>query len=117
MIDEHCALRDTMEGAVPSERDLAHIIVVADASHDEILPFGSSSWGRRGTPAELRDPLLGLGGGAIVHGDVMPALGLEMTGHRIAHHAEPEKRNLCHEAPPYGRKRPNPSIPILLSRD
>jgi hypothetical protein len=30
----------------------------------------------------------------------VPALGLEMPGHRVAHHAEPEKRNLCHEVLP-----------------
>ena len=41
--------------------------------------------------AELLDPLLGLGGGAVVDGDLVPALVLEMPGHRVAHHAKPRK--------------------------
>src|SRR5215472_10203015 len=117
VIDEHRAFCNAMKGAIRPEHNLAHIVVVADAGHDEILTLGGGPRGRRGTPAELGHPLLGLGGGAIVDCNVVTTLDLEMTGHRIAHHAKSEKRNLCHEAPPCGRKRPNLSIPSLLSRD
>ncbi len=101
VIDEYCASGNAVKRAVCPERDLAQVMVVADAGHDEILTLGGGPRCRRRTPAELRHPLLGLGGGAIVDRDVVPALDLEVSGHRITHHAEPEKRNLCHEDPPY----------------
>ncbi len=79
-----------------AERDLTHVVVVANAHHHEVLA-GRGLLRRRGFfPAELRDPLVGLGGAAIVDGDLVAALGLEMPGHRIAHHAEAEKSHFRH---------------------
>ena len=93
VIDEHRALAHAVERAVVAERDLAHVVVVADAHHHEVLA-GRGLLRRRGfLAAVLRDPFVGLGGGAIVDGDLVAALVLEMPGHRIAHHAEAEK---CH---------------------
>src|SRR5262249_45075484 len=53
---------------------------------------------RRGgtAPAILRHPLLGLGRGAVVDGDLVAALVLEVPCHGIAHHAETEKSHLRH---------------------
>src|SRR5258708_4064188 len=115
VIDEYCASGNAVKGAICPERDLAQVMVVADAGHDEILTLRRCPWCRRRTPAELRHPLLGLGGGAIVDRDVVAALDLEVTGHRIAHHAEPEKRNLCHEDPPLRPQRPDRPRVLRLS--
>ena len=55
---------------------------------------------RRGfLAAVLRDPFVGLGGVAVVNGDLVAALVLEMPGHRIAHHAETEKCHFRHRCP------------------
>ena len=98
MIDEHRALAHAVERAVGAERDLAHVVVVADAHHHEVLT-GRGLLRRRGLlAAELRDPLVGLGGVAVVDGDLVAALGLEMPGHRIAHHAEAQKRHFRHRS-------------------
>jgi len=57
-------------------------------------PAAAGLSGRRRQPAAmLGDPLLGLGRGAVIDGDVVAALVLEVPGHRIAHHAEAEKRH------------------------
>src|SRR5262249_49712877 len=98
VIDEHRVLRDPVKSAILSEGDLAKVVIVADTGHDEILTLGGGQGGGGGTPAELRHPFLGLGCGAIVHGNIVTTLGLEMTRHRVTHHAEPEKRYLCHES-------------------
>src|SRR5262249_23278853 len=116
VIDEDRAFGNAVEGAVRPQRDLAQVVVVADAGHDEVLALGGGARRRRGTPAALRHPLLGLGGGAIVDRDLVTALDLEVTGHRVAHHAEPEKRNLCHEDPPTAYRRLRRSLaPSFLS--
>ena len=64
----------------------------------------TKSWplgGLRGRPARpppcSDDPLLGLGEGAVVDGDVVP-LGREMAGHGIAHDAETEESDFRHVA-------------------
>src|SRR6185437_346420 len=72
------------------------VVVVADAGHDEILAGRRFLRGLGALAAVLRDPLLGLGGGAVVDRDVMPALLLEVTGHRETHPAEPAKCDLRH---------------------
>src|SRR3954453_1076587 len=96
MVDEHRALLDAAESAVRPERDLAQVVVVAHAAHDEVLAFGRGLGGRRAAPAELPDPFLGLGRGAVIDGDVVAALVLEMPRHGIAHDAETEKSHLRH---------------------
>src|SRR5208282_4202559 len=63
---------------------------------DEVLARGRFSRRRRAFAAVLRNPFFGLGGGAVVDRDVMSALRLEMSCHRVAHHAEPDKRHLRH---------------------
>ena len=65
VVDEDGALAQPVKGAAVAERDLAQIGVVADTRHDEVLAVGGLL-GRRGeAAAELGDPLLRLGGGAI----------------------------------------------------
>src|SRR5262249_34621570 len=96
VVDEHRALAHAGIGTLRPHRDLAHVVVVADAHHDEVLPGGGLLRGGGGAPAILLRPLLGLGGGAVVDGELVPALVLEMSGHGIAHDAQAEKRHLRH---------------------
>ena len=100
VVHEHRALLDAMEGAVRPERHLAQVIVVADAAHDEVLAFGRLFRRRRLASPVLAHPFLGLGGGAVIDRDLVPALVLEVPGHGIAHDAEPEECHLCHHFPP-----------------
>ena len=53
--------------------------------------------GRRA--AEFADPFLGLRAGAVIDGDLVPGAG-QVPRHRIAHHAEPQKRQFCHDLRP-----------------
>src|SRR5262245_38637716 len=99
VVDKHRTPRNAMEGTIPPKRDFAQVVVVADAGHDEVLALCGRPGCRRGTTADLRHPLLCLGCGPVVDGDVVAAFDFEVTGHRVAHHAESEKRNLCHEDP------------------
>ena len=96
VIDEDRALARAGEHAVLAEHHFAQVVVVADAGHDEILAFGRLPRRRRALAAELRDPFVGLGGGAVIDGDVVAALGLQMAGHRVTHDAQADKRHLRH---------------------
>ncbi len=87
MIDEHRALLHTVERAVGAKRHLAHVVVVADAHHHDVLSGGGLLRSRGLLAAELGDPLVGLRGVAVVDDDVVAALGFEVTGHGIAHDA------------------------------
>ena len=88
------------KGAVGAERDLAQVVVIADAAHHEILALGGLFRGPGALAAVLGDPFVGLGAGAVIDGDVVAALVLQMPRHRIAHHAEAQKRHLRHRVPP-----------------
>ena len=48
----------------------------------------------------LLDPFFGLGGGAVIDRHLVPALVLEMPGHRVAHDAQAQKRHLRHRHSP-----------------
>src|SRR5690606_38004056 len=78
--------------------DAAQVIVVADASHNEISPFRSLRWRRREGAPILGDPFLGLRRRAVVNGYLVPCL-LQEACHRIAHHAEPDKYCLFRHYP------------------
>ena len=54
------------------ERDLAQVVVVADAAEHEVLVLGGVCRRRRGLAAVLLGPGLGLGAVAIVDGEVVP---------------------------------------------
>ncbi|BCH02217.1 hypothetical protein MesoLj131c_42820 [Mesorhizobium sp. 131-3-5] len=45
----------------------------------------------------LADPLLGLGLGAVIDGDVVATLVPEVRGHGVAHNAKTEKCHRCHK--------------------
>src|SRR5262249_58955034 len=66
------------------------------AHHQCAVSCAGGRRGRGGGPAVLSNPFLRLGSGAVVHGEVMAALVLEVPGHGIAHHAETEKSHLRH---------------------
>src|SRR5262249_11706076 len=100
VVDKGRAFANAVEGAVLAKRDLAQVVVVADAAHDEVLTGGGGPRGGCALAAELLDPLLGLGGGAVIDRDLVATFVLEVPGYRIAHHAKPEKRHLRHDLLP-----------------
>src|SRR5205814_295624 len=67
-------------------------VVVADHQHHEVLVAGSRGRARRRLATMLLHPLLGLGGGAVVHGELV-ALRLEVPGHGETHDTEAEERD------------------------
>ena len=79
--------------ALGAGRDLAHVIVVADAHEDDVGALGRRGGVGRLAPPWSFDPGRGLGGGPVIDRDLMPGLG-EMPRHRIAHHAQSEKCQL-----------------------
>ena len=89
VIDDDRAFARAGENAIRAEHHLAHVVVVADAGHDEVLAFGGGLRRRRGFAAILRDPFVGLCGGAVDRPYLVAGLGLEVPGHRVAHDARP----------------------------
>ena len=100
VVDHDRAFAHACEHAVGTEHDFAQIVVIADAGHHEVLARGCRLRRRRAFAAVLRDPFFGFGRGAVVHRDLVAALGLEMPRHREAHHAKSDKCDLCHLNPP-----------------
>jgi hypothetical protein len=96
VVDEDGALAHCGEGAVLGRRHRAQIVVIADASEHDLLALGGLGRRRSIDAAMLCHPFLRLLRRAIVDRDVM-ALGLEMAGHGIAHHAETEESDFGHE--------------------
>jgi hypothetical protein len=97
VVDEDRAAAHAREGAVRTGRDLAQIVVIADAGEDDLLALCRLGRGLPEPAAILRHPLLRLGGGAVVDRDLVP-LGLEMARHGVAHDAETEESDLRHLA-------------------
>ena len=87
VIDDDGTLVRAGEDAILPQHHLAQIVVITDAGHDEVLARSGVLRRRRAFAAMLRDPLLGLGAGAVEHRDIMAALGLQMPCHGVAHHA------------------------------
>ena len=85
VIDEHRALPYLGER---SARDRAHIVVVADAHHDDVLALDGVLRRLPGAPAEFLGPLFCLRGGAVIDRHLVAALVLQVSGHRVAHHAQ-----------------------------
>ena len=94
MIDEDRAALHTGKGAVLAEHDRPQVVVIADATEDDFPALRGLARRRLMLAAELFRPLLGFGGRAVVDGDDVAALLGEMSGHRVAHHAETQKRNI-----------------------
>src|SRR5207302_7833948 len=87
----------TVLAAVLAEDDSAQVVIVADAGEDDFLGFCGFPRCRCRAAAEFPGPFLGFGGGAVVDGDDVPALLGEVARHRIAHHAQAQKRNIRHD--------------------
>ena len=96
VVDVDRAGLQAAERPVRPQRDLAKIVIVADAGEDEIRALRSFLRRGRELAAELRNPGLRLAKRAVIDGDIVPALGADMPGHGIAHDAQPNKRNLAH---------------------
>ena len=83
---------------VLAEHDAFDVRVVAHASEYDLGALGGFPRGCSHAAAELAPPLLGLRARAIMHRHLMAVLD-EMTGHRIAHDAQSDKRYLRHSSP------------------
>src|SRR6478752_1214145 len=112
MVDEHRALLHAVEGAIGPERDFAQVVVVADAAHDEVLALGRRLGRRRAAPAVLAHPFFCLRGGAVVDGQVMATLVLEVACHGVAHDAKTEKSCFRHPVLPRAHCRAPAPMPI-----
>ena len=97
VIDEYRVLAHFRERGA---RDRPHVIVVADAHHHEVLACGSFLRRLGDLAAEFLGPGFGLGGVAVVDRDLVAALVLQVPGHRVAHHAQTQKRDLRHCSSP-----------------
>ena len=93
MIDKNRTLGHAAEGTPVADRHGAQVIVIADAGEHEVSSLGCLFRRRSGLAAVFLGPLLGLGGGAVVHRDLMSAFGLEIPGHRIPHDPQSDPCN------------------------
>jgi hypothetical protein len=95
MVDQHRALPYARQHARRPVEHAAHVVVVADADKDEIRTL--RRLGRRGAALTLvlGDPGLGARRRAVEDRHLM-ALGPQMPGHGIAHHAQTDECRLRH---------------------
>ena len=100
VIDEHRALLHAGEGAVCAERTSRRSLSLPTHIITKSWPSAASFGVAAALPPNCLDPFLGLGGGAVVDGDLVAALVLEVPGHGVAHDAKTEKRHLRHRSPP-----------------
>src|SRR5262249_40126203 len=105
VVDEHRTLAHGLERPLGTQRDVAHIAVVADATEHEVLVLGGFRGCRRGPTAVLLHPGFCLGGVAVVDREVVPALLGQMSCHWIAHDTQADPRHLRHIALPHPKAR------------
>jgi hypothetical protein len=96
VVDQDGVLSHAGKGALLAVDHRAHVIVVADAHHDEIAVLGRLARRRGMLAAVLLDPLLSLGRGAVIDRNVVAAFFLQVARHGIAHDAESKERNFRH---------------------
>jgi len=102
VIGEDGAAAHAGKGALRAGRDLADVVVIADAGEDDLGAFGGLRRRRARGAAIFLDPGLRLGRRAVVDGDLMARFG-KMPRHRIPHHAQPEECQLHIASPPFAR--------------
>ena len=100
MIDENRAFVHPGEGPVGTGADGPQVIVIAHTGHHEVSAFSSFSRGRGHLATMLFHPGFSLGGGAVIDGNGVP-FGLQVAGHRIAHHAQAQECYVCHGLSPF----------------
>ena len=93
VVREDGALLHADEGALGRGRDLAHVMVVAHTHENDVGALGRGCRRLLEAAAILAGPGLRLRSGAVIDRDLVAVL-LEMTGHRIAHHAETQECQL-----------------------
>ena len=101
------------EGAMRPECHLAEIVVIADASEDEVGAVRRLGGRRRGLPPNRATQASALARVRLNTTTSWPAR-LEMAGHGKAHDAEPDPGNFAHAAisPASSfRRKPNPGLP------
>ena len=95
MVDEDGAGLHAGKRAIGPEHHAAKVVVIADTGHHELGAMGGLGGRAPKRAAMLRDPGLGLCRRAIIDAQLM-ALRRQMPRHRIAHHAQPQKRHFRH---------------------
>ncbi|MNE09010.1 hypothetical protein D3C80_1016740 [compost metagenome] len=95
VIDQHAARRHAGEGAIGTQHHRAQIVIVAHAAHHELGTQRGFARRRGIAPAVLDPPLPRPLRRAVVHAHLM-AVARQMPGHRVAHHPQPQKCDLCH---------------------
>jgi len=113
VIDQHAALRHAGQSALLTQYHTAQVIVVANAGHHELRTAGRFGRRRRVPARKLRHPAFGLRRAAVIHADFV-SLTLQMPSHRIAHHAKPDKRYLCHSRLPSLNRSAEPNTGVCL---
>jgi hypothetical protein len=99
VVNEHRALLHRLESAVRSGGDGTQVVIVADAGENEVRAV-CGFLGRQGARAAmLFYPFVGLGSGTVVDDDIMSALALEVSRHRVSHHAEAQPCSLESHVP------------------
>ena len=91
MIHEDRTRLHAGKGARISQHNAAHVIVVSEAREHEVGVFDSLKRRFLKSGAVLLRPLLSLGDRTVINRH-LKALFDQMSGHGIAHHAEPQKR-------------------------
>ena len=87
VVDQDRALLQARERPVVPVGDRAHVVVVADAHHDEIGALRGFLRGGGGLAAVLLHPLRGLRRAAVVDRHVVAAFFQQVARHRVAHDA------------------------------
>ena len=96
VVDVDGACLHAGERAVRAECDGSKVVVVADAREDEVRALGRGLRRRCGLPTVLGDPLFGFRSRAIEDRYLMIAALRQMARHRITHHTQTDKCDLCH---------------------
>jgi hypothetical protein len=86
MVDNHCACRQALQCAVFPDQDFAYVIIIADATEDDIHVAGNLKWRQRHTARVLVTPGFGFRSRAIVDYYIVAAA-REEAGHGVAHDA------------------------------
>ena len=95
VIDEDGPLGHARQRPILAQHDRPQIVVIADTGHDEFRALGRLAR-RRGMGATmLGRPFLRLCGRPVVDRDLVAGR-LEVPRHRVAHHAQTQKRQFRH---------------------
>jgi hypothetical protein len=108
VVHEYTARLHAREDTVFTGADSTHVVVVTDAGEYDAGFAGCLGRRRRRAAGKLLQPLIGSGGGAVVHGHLMAGV-RQMAGHVKSHNAQAYESHLlgiviarisAHQSPP-----------------